>query len=357
MLTCTYTAQVFGAGKHPDDEDDDSGDDGNTNDAATESLSELSAPASSEHVMPQTAADKRLRRLSLQSSKWSDHETSSTAASSTRSASSSGSKTDKEIDDLVQEIQKAMSLKGSMPSEKLNESELKENKPSQKVTALKLQVEMPTGKLHTTKELPIHVAWLSLAVTLGMQYIYIYIYAILSYGYFLRCGQTCANQFKSVSTFHHVGSVGGRCWSPSKKTLDAPLPEAFPQNAQYKKNFRKNEGEADHDQEDEVAEVPNKRKKMKAKKKRKTAKGPAQAKCASKTHDATDTEEYSPQRYSGLRKKFIDDLRAEGVTYKSASSQWNSSALKKQLLASLDLPELKRRRFVTKDCTENPWAN
>ena len=175
MLTCTYTAQVFGAGKHPDDEDDDSGDDGNTNDAATESLSELSAPASSEHVMPQTAADKRLRRLSLQSSKWSDHETSSTAASSTRSASSSGSKTDKEIDDLVQEIQKAMSLKGSMPSEKLNESELKENKPSQKVTALKLQVEMPTGKLHTTKELPIHVTWLSLAVTLGMQYIYIYI--------------------------------------------------------------------------------------------------------------------------------------------------------------------------------------
>ena len=169
-----------------------------------------------------------------------------------------------------------------------------------------------------------------------------------------------SNMCKSVQISLNISSCRV-CWwqvlESLKKQLDAPLPEAFPQNAQYKKNFRKNEGEADHDQEDEVAEVPNKRKKMKAKKKRKTAKGPAQAKCASKTHDATDTEEYSPQRYSGLRKKFIDDLRAEGVTYKSASSQWNSSALKKQLLASLDLPELKRRRFVTKDCTENPWAN
>ena len=134
-----------------------------------------------------------------------------------------------------------------------------------------------------------------------------------------------------------------------KKSLDTPLPEAFPQNAQYKKNFRKNAAEGDQD--------------PKTKKKRKTGKRPAQVKCASTmpqetkaVAEATDTEEYSPQRYAVLRKKFIDDLRSEGVAYKLAASQWNSSALKKQLLAPLDLPELKRRRFVTKDCTENPWA-
>lgn len=144
-----------------------------------------------------------------------------------------------------------------------------------------------------------------------------------------------------------------------KKSLDAPVPEAFPQSAQYKKNFRA--VPADQDPDEEEAEVPNKRKKPKTKKQKK-AKGPAQAKFASKSSPkavvgAADSEEYAPKRYAELRKKFMDDLRAEGVAYKMAASQWDSSALKKQLLAPLDLPELKRRRFVTKDCTENPWAN
>ena len=102
VLKETCKAKDFGPENHPDDEDDSDG--GDPSGAATESLSELSGPASSEHLQPQSVTDKRLCRLSLQSSKWSDHMTSSTASSSTRSASSSGSKTDKEIDDLVQEI-------------------------------------------------------------------------------------------------------------------------------------------------------------------------------------------------------------------------------------------------------------
>lgn len=165
MLKETCKAKDFGPENHPDDEDDSDG--GDPSGAATESLSELSGPASSEHLQPQSVTDKRLCRLSLQSSKWSDHMTSSTASSSTRSASSSGSKTDKEIDDLVQEIKNTLAQKGNKPSEKLNEAELKENQPSQKVTALKLRVEKPTEKLHSTKELPIHATWPLLVETLG----------------------------------------------------------------------------------------------------------------------------------------------------------------------------------------------
>ena len=165
LVTCTYTckAKVFGPDCHPDDEDDGSCDDQEANETATETLSELSGPASSDHVQPQTVADKRLRRLSLQSSKWSDHTTASTA--STRSTSSSGSKTDKEIDDLAREIKEALALAGSKPNEK--QIEIKENKSNQNVKALKLQVQKPPEKLNATKELPIHATWPLLVESLG----------------------------------------------------------------------------------------------------------------------------------------------------------------------------------------------
>ena len=142
--------------------------------------------------------------------------------------------------------------------------------------------------------------------------------------------------------------------------MGAPAPAAFPQNAQYKKNFKKND-----DEDEEHAEVPAKTKKKPKTTKKNMRKVPAQAKLASKAPKetnqefvaATATEEYSAHRYSELRKQFINNLKDQGVPYKSAANQWNSSALKKQLLAPVDLPELKRRRFVTKDCTENPWAS
>ena len=121
--------------------------------------------------------------------------------------------------------------------------------------------------------------------------------------------------------------------------MDAPAPAAFPHNAQYKKNFKKND-----DEDEEPAEVPAKTKKKPKTTKKNMRKVPAQAKLASK----------APKE---LRKQFINDLKDQGVPHKSAANQWNSSALKKQVLAPVDLLELKRRRFVTKDCTENPWAS
>ena len=94
-------SQDFGHGPHPDDEDDV--DDG-TDAAATDTLSELGSGAldeSASTVTPQTAHDKKIFRLCLQSATWSDH-TSSSACS--QSSKTSAAKTEKELDALADEM-------------------------------------------------------------------------------------------------------------------------------------------------------------------------------------------------------------------------------------------------------------
>lgn len=128
-----------------------------------------------------------------------------------------------------------------------------------------------------------------------------------------------------------------------RAALQAPVPEPFPQNAQYKKNLDKN-----------ATEGPAVKCK-KIKKKR----GPAQvadAKCA-EALSISGTEIYSPQRYSLLRTDFIDKERQNGATFSAAKGLWDKSDLKRQLLGPVSLPELKKRRFVPKECQSNPWAD
>ena len=61
--------------------------------------------------------------------------------------------------------------------------------------------------------------------------------------------------------------------------------------------------------------------------------------------------------YAVIRKTFIGLVRKEqGVSYQDACNLWNGSDAKKELLGPLTLAELKRRKFVEKDCEANPWS-
>ena len=146
-----------------------------------------------------------------------------------------------------------------------------------------------------------------------------------------------------------------------KDSIATPPPTPFAQSAQYKKTF---DDSKDDDDDGELAEAPAKKNTKKKKRKGKKP-GPAQVQRAKKkpSDEAVQApaagEVYQANRYSELRTDFINKLKESGVKYQAAAEQWNNSDLKRQLLANVPLPELKKRRFVrfvTKDCTTNPWA-
>ena len=67
--------------------------------------------------------------------------------------------------------------------------------------------------------------------------------------------------------------------------------------------------------------------------------------------------EYEPEKYKAARYEFIHERQASGSTWKVAALAWDLSDLKRKLLKDVSLPELKRRRFVTKEATVNPWSS
>lgn len=61
--------------------------------------------------------------------------------------------------------------------------------------------------------------------------------------------------------------------------------------------------------------------------------------------------------YSAVRDKWINDLRFDKrVSYNEAKALWDRSDAKKALLKNVSVAELKRRKFIRKGCTVNPWA-
>lgn len=66
---------------------------------------------------------------------------------------------------------------------------------------------------------------------------------------------------------------------------------------------------------------------------------------------------YQAGDYNVQRKKFIEEYieTNEGSTKTVASLAWGSSVKRASLLCDVPLSELKRRRFVGKECTENPF--
>ncbi|CAL1150431.1 unnamed protein product [Cladocopium goreaui] len=253
--------------KHPDDIDDESQEEDAV--AASDTLSELSAPASSSNlVTPQCKGDQRLKNIKLQMADWDSLQTPV-------------KQRENHVKSLAEELKKAM-------------DEAKGN--SVKESAL------------VPGQLPDHV---------------------------LKVMEAQA----------------------------ASLPKPFPQSAQYKNSIE--------DADDGERDTPNEKPTKKLHKRKKNAKKrpPAQIKHAAKDpkqdEHPTDTEikpaaedeTYSPTRYAELRKKFIDAKRSGGMTWQDANAEWNSSDLKRRLLSCVELSELKRRRFVPKECEANPWAS
>ena len=137
-------------------------------------------------------------------------------------------------------------------------------------------------------------------------------------------------------------------------------PEAFPQSAQYKKNLAT---DADDDDAEGPAAKPVKKRKKKEKKR------PAQVKDAVRSDGSSPPipdgspgnqlveDHYEPQKYRVARKNFLDDLKSSGMTSsRDREDAWNKSSAKRSLLSTIPLSELKRRRFVPKECKVHPYV-
>ena len=65
----------------------------------------------------------------------------------------------------------------------------------------------------------------------------------------------------------------------------------------------------------------------------------------------------SSWKYNAIRKAFIEEAKKQHkVGFQKAKEMWDSSQQKRELLAPLTVAELRRRKFIAKECTENPWA-
>ena len=132
--------------------------------------------------------------------------------------------------------------------------------------------------------------------------------------------------------------------SIQKRSGDTPQPFAI--SKQYKNNNKTD----DVDQNAEVIPQSTKKKKSKSKV---TKKDKGRHK---QTRETTSICEYEPSVYAEKRKTYIDNLRETGVAFNVATSAWNLSQEKRKLLCNVSVSELKRRRFLPKGATENPWA-
>ena len=135
----------------------------------------------------------------------------------------------------------------------------------------------------------------------------------------------------------------------SIKKRSGETPQPFAISKQYKNNNK-------IDQNAEVepkGNIPKNTKKKKSKSKVTKNKGlpkPVQ------NGDEKSICEYEPSIYAEKRKTYIDNLRETGVAFNLAASAWNLSQEKRKLLCNVSVSELKRRRFLPKGATENPWA-
>ncbi len=133
--------------------------------------------------------------------------------------------------------------------------------------------------------------------------------------------------------------------------IESPGIQPFPQNAQYQSAFKKDDEDADGKKSSTKKGAP---------KKKKTPKKRADVKNLLKEPAKQDDDvpaEYQANQYAKMRQDFIDRAKADrGLSFKDAALEWNGSSQKRKMLAGLSIPELRRRRFISKDCECNPWA-
>ena len=84
----------------------------------------------------------------------------------------------------------------------------------------------------------------------------------------------------------------------------------------------------------------------------KKSKGKAKATSKPKKRKA-DSE--SGWNYASIRNTFITSRRFEGETFENAQKLWDASEEKTRYLAPCSVGELKKRKFLPKGSTSNPW--
>ncbi len=77
-----------------------------------------------------------------------------------------------------------------------------------------------------------------------------------------------------------------------------------------------------------------------------------------KRKDAPKSGGNTEWNYAGVRQSFITKTRLEkGVPYVTAKSLWDQSEDKRLYLKDVSVQELKRRKFIDKGATKNPWSD
>ena len=71
--------------------------------------------------------------------------------------------------------------------------------------------------------------------------------------------------------------------------------------------------------------------------------------------DENPDDPKSDWQYGKIRNLYINNHRSKGCSYKEACEIWDDSVEKAQLLSLVPLPELKKRRFLGREVTVNPW--
>ena len=60
--------------------------------------------------------------------------------------------------------------------------------------------------------------------------------------------------------------------------------------------------------------------------------------------------------YGSIRSAFIQQRKGEGISFRDALKLWDASQAKKVYLGKVSVSELKKRRFLPKGATTNPWS-
>ncbi|CAL1135652.1 unnamed protein product [Cladocopium goreaui] len=64
-----------------------------------------------------------------------------------------------------------------------------------------------------------------------------------------------------------------------------------------------------------------------------------------------------PWDFAGVRCAYMKNQKAKGLSFKDAKKSWDDSDEKRLYLKDVSVKELKRRKFIPRDCKTNPWAD
>ena len=125
----------------------------------------------------------------------------------------------------------------------------------------------------------------------------------------------------------------------------------FPVSAQYLSSIlaareaggEKSDGDGEKENMEPEENHPRKRK----------TKAPKKGKKPKPKKDKPSTK--SEWKYGAIRNEFIKAERSKGASYRDAVQGWESSLERAQLLASVSVSELMKRKFLASGSKTNPW--